>query len=91
MRITIILEDQENGHVKLDCRPPIQQLIKAWKGGDITPALTYAVLGINAMQSDSNQIGEAMEKDSREEEMMRSGLVLPWKPNKPDGPQEVFQ
>ena len=89
MKIRFTLLDEENGHVKIDCTPPIPNLIKAHRAGDTTPALTYAILALKQLVTDSNNIESEINKAAREEEMMSSKIIRPWNPKLPDGPQIV--
>jgi hypothetical protein len=92
MKIIITIKDQENGHVEVKSNPPLPQLIKIYKSGgreSVTPAMTYAILALQKMFRDSEQIQKEIDKDAAEEKAMNSGIIIPWKNNTPQGPQEV--
>jgi hypothetical protein len=91
MRIKIVLVDEGNGSVRIDCHPPIPNLIKAWKAGDQNPVLAYAIAAIQRMKSYSDDIQKEQDKERQEAEMM-NGLYLPdprLKQPKQIGPTEV--
>lgn len=76
MRIKIVIVEDSDNHVRLDCNPPIQNLVKAWKEGDKNPALAYAILAFQKMMQFSEDIEKEQRKDL-EESAMRNSLILP--------------
>lgn len=70
MKIEIKIHDEDNGHVRVTCKPPLDKLVQAWKSGDNGPALTYAILGLSKMLNDSDQV-------AKEKQMDNNPIVLP--------------
>lgn len=76
MKIVFTITDEENGHVRIDSRPPLHKLVEAYRKGDTTPSLVYAILGLAKMRSESERIATeemAMQRD----EMLRDKLIMP--------------
>lgn len=81
MKIEIKITDEENGHTRIVCKPPIQKLIeiyRTYQSGSTPPpaSLVYAVLAIKKMQGDSDMVETEQERE-RQDKMQRSGLILP--------------
>ena len=81
MKIEIKITDQENGHVKIDCKPTIQKLIDIYRkyqegSSSPPPSLVYAVLAIKKMQGDSDMIETEQDRE-RQNKMQRNGLIMP--------------
>lgn len=89
MKIVITLTDTTDGIVDMVCKPPIPDLIHRYKKSGTTPALVYAVLAIKKLQGESEMVESEIEKKRREDAIMNSGVIIPWKKDKPDGPSEV--
>lgn len=59
-RVTIIVEDQENGHVKIKTTPSIPTLVEIANDHNGTPAEHYGFVAIRALVDESKKI----EKDA---------------------------
>lgn len=90
MKIEITLKDEESGHVRIDCKPSLKKIIEIYRAGNLTPALTYAVLMIKKAQGDSDHIETELERE-RQAEMMKSGLILPHQIKNGARPEDVYQ
>jgi len=58
MKITITLEDQENGAVKIDTVPEMPKIIAANREKDRTPAEQYAVVALAMITKFSASIAQ---------------------------------
>jgi len=79
MKIVITLTDAENGHVRVDTNPSMERLIQIWRNSResaLSPALTYAVLGLKKMLNDSDHIENEQERE-RQDQVARSKLIIP--------------
>lgn len=81
MNIEIKFTDENDGHVRVVCKPPINKLIEVYRqyqaGGNPPPAsLVYAVLAIKKAQGDSDMVETEQERE-KQNRMQRSGLILP--------------
>lgn len=56
-KITIVLLDTENGHVRIDCDPPIPKLVEIARFKDITAAEAYAMKALRVLVEDSMRQG----------------------------------
>lgn len=56
MRVTIIVEDDENGHVKIKTTPSISTLVEIANNHDGTPAEHYGFVAIRALVDESKKI-----------------------------------
>lgn len=78
MRITIVLDDTESGHVHFETIPPVAKLVEIAKGEreKITPSVAYAMKAISSLVKDSMAQGQA-------EGIIPSGIIRPklgWTP-----------
>lgn len=60
MRIKIILEDTESGHVHIETSPPGPKMVEIARleRGKITPALAYAMKAMSSICKDSMEQGQ---------------------------------
>lgn len=75
-KITITLQDYENGHVKIDCDPPIPKLVEIAHSGIITAAEAYAMKALRVLVEDSMKQGMADGIIPKGSPLMR-GLIKP--------------
>ena len=78
MRITIVLEDSESGHVKLTTDPDTEKLVKIARGekDQVTPACAYAMKAISSIMKDSVEQGQ-------KEGIIPAGKIQPlWRPSR---------
>lgn len=71
-KITITLQDTENGRVNVDSEPHMSLLAKIARGGDLTPAEGYALAALAKIITDS--------KDNLREEIKdkaNRGIIVP--------------
>lgn len=64
-KIVITLIDEENGHVRIDCKPPIPKLFEIAKSGNVTAAEAYAFAALNKVLGDSRQIERERKSERR--------------------------
>lgn len=60
MKVTITIEDTEDGRVRVDSKPIAIKLIEMRKNDDLTPAAGYAVIALGAITKTC--VEEAREK-----------------------------
>jgi hypothetical protein len=81
MRIKIVLEDTDSGHVKLETTPDTTKIVKIAQGerDKVTPALAYAMKALSSIMQDSVKQGQA-------EGIIPQGSVRSlWTPKKKNG------
>lgn len=90
MRIKINLIDERDGNVRIDCTPPLANLLTLWRGrlnDEEAPAsLRYAIVAMSQMVGFSEKIETQVKKEERERAALQ-GIILPFKDKKEEGPQ----